>query len=301
MYNHQLDTFIEVADAGSFSKAAENLYITSTAVIKQINSLEANLGFKLFERTHRGIILTDAGKSLYEDSKYIINYCKDSLNRAKNTIEQKKNMIRIGTSLMTPSQFLVDLWPQIQKFSPELKVQLVPFENTPENAREILKNLGKNIDVVAGIFDEEFLKSRGCLALELSKEPIYCAMSENHRLAHKKQLSISDLYGEKLMIIRPGWNNFIDLLRNNIWENHPQIQIKDFSFYDVDVFNQCENNDCILIAIGKWENVHPLLKIIPMDWDYTIPFGLMYSPNPSPQVSSLIKAVSTVMEIENNK
>ncbi len=43
MYNPQLETFLRVADAGSFSKAAESSYITPTAVIKQINLLEANL------------------------------------------------------------------------------------------------------------------------------------------------------------------------------------------------------------------------------------------------------------------
>ena len=62
MYNPQLDTFLHVADAGSFNKAAEESYITPTAVIKQINLLEASLGVKLFERTHRGLILTKAGE-----------------------------------------------------------------------------------------------------------------------------------------------------------------------------------------------------------------------------------------------
>ena len=60
MYNPQLETFIRVADAGSFNKAAERSYITPTAVIKQINLLEASLGIKLFERTHRGLIMTKA-------------------------------------------------------------------------------------------------------------------------------------------------------------------------------------------------------------------------------------------------
>ena len=44
MYNPQLETFITVADAGSFNKAAEKLYITSPAVLKQINLLEDKLG-----------------------------------------------------------------------------------------------------------------------------------------------------------------------------------------------------------------------------------------------------------------
>ena len=69
MYNPQLETFLRVADAGSFNKAAEKSYITPTAVIKQINLLEAELGVKLFERTHRGLHLTKAGKSLYQDTQ----------------------------------------------------------------------------------------------------------------------------------------------------------------------------------------------------------------------------------------
>ena len=53
MYNPQIDTFICVADAGSFNKAAEESYITPTAAIKQINLLEESVGIKLFEQTHR--------------------------------------------------------------------------------------------------------------------------------------------------------------------------------------------------------------------------------------------------------
>lgn len=76
MYNPQLDTFICVVEAGSFSKAADKLYISLPAVIKQINSLENNLGVQLFARTHRGLVVTAAGESLYQDAKYMVNYSK---------------------------------------------------------------------------------------------------------------------------------------------------------------------------------------------------------------------------------
>lgn len=98
VYNPQLETFIRAADAGSFNKAAEQSFITPTAVIKQINLLEADLGIQLFDRTHRGLTLTKAGKSLYRDSKYIIQYCRDSVIRAKNAMQQNEQIIRIGTS-----------------------------------------------------------------------------------------------------------------------------------------------------------------------------------------------------------
>lgn len=71
------------------------------------------------------------------------------------------------------------------------------------------------------------------------------------------------------------------LLRDDLWKNHPQIHIVDFDFYDVAVFNRCENNNCVLMAIENWRYVHPLLKILPVDWDYPSPLGFFILPTPS--------------------
>lgn len=295
MYNPQLETFVCVVEAGSFNKAAERLYISPPAVIKQINLLEENLDNRLFIRTHRGLQMTEAGKSFYQDAKYIIQYCKDSVTRARNAMQESEEIIRIGTSMMTPAQILVDLWPRLQEYCPDIKFRLVPFENTPENAREILGNLGQNIDVVAGIFDETMLQLRRCAGLEISRESICCAVSIHHRLAVKERLTVNDLHGETLMLMRRNWSHYVDMLRDDLRENHPEISIEDFDFYDVTAFNKCENNNCVLMAIENWKYVHPLLKILPVDWGYTIPFGLLHSPEPSPMVSRFLKAVEKVL------
>lgn len=295
MYNPQLETFLRVADAGSFNKAAEEMYITPTAVIKQMNLLEGALDVKLFERTHRGLTLTKAGKSLYQDAKYIIRYCEESLVRAKNAMQSDNNVIRIGTSPMTPAQLLVQLWSKIQVYCPDLKFELIPFENTPENAREILGNLGKNIDIVGGIFDEAMLNLRSCAGLELSREPFCCAVSIHHRLAAKDKLEIEDLYGENLLLMKRNWSNYVDRLRDEIWKNHSQINIVDFDFYNMSIFNRCENSNDILLAISGWANVHPLLKVIPVDWNYSIPYGLLHSPKPSPTVKEFLRAAKKVI------
>lgn len=295
MYNPQLETFVCVVEAGSFNKAVERLYISPPAVIKQINLLEENLDIRLFIRTHRGLQMTEAGKSFYQDAKYIIQYCKDSVTRARNAMQESEEIIRIGTSMMTPAQILVDLWPRLQEYCPDIKFRLVPFENTPENAREILGNLGQNIDVVAGIFDETMLQLRRCAGLEISRESICCAVSIHHRLAVKERLTVNDLHGETLMLMRRNWSHYVDMLRDDLRENHPEISIEDFDFYDVTAFNKCENNNCVLMAIENWKYVHPLLKILPVDWGYTIPFGLLHSPEPSPMVSRFLKAVEKVL------
>ncbi|MDO5424329.1 MAG: LysR family transcriptional regulator [Eubacteriales bacterium] len=295
MYNPQLETFLRVADAGSFNKAAELSYITPTAVIKQINLLESALDVKLFERTHRGLKLTKAGISLYKDAKYIIQYCKDSVIRAQNAMQESENVIRIGTSPMTPAGVLVELWPKIHALCPEIKFQLVPFENTPENAREILKNLGQNIDVVAGIFDETLLNVRNCAGFEISRQPLCCAVSIHHRLAGKNRLTPQDLYGENLMLMHRGWSHYVDVLRDDLWQYHSPIHIVDFDFYSVDVFNRCENSNDVLMAIQAWENVHPLLKILPVEWSHSVPYGLLHSPNPSQTVQRFLDALREVL------
>ena len=60
LFNSQLETFVVVADEGSFSKAAEKLFISTTAVIKQINTLEEDTNIQLFQRSFKGVSLTEA-------------------------------------------------------------------------------------------------------------------------------------------------------------------------------------------------------------------------------------------------
>lgn len=296
MYNPQLETFLRVADAGSFNKAAEEAYITPTAVIKQINLLEGSLDVKLFQRTHRGLTLTEAGKSLYRDAKYIIRYCRDSVARAQNAMRENTNVIRIGSSPMTPAQLLMHLWPKIQVCCPDIKFEIVPFENTPENAREILGNLGQRIDVIGGIFDETMLELRSCAGLQLSWEPFCCAVSIHHPLAAKDRLKMPDLHGENLLLMHRGWSRHVDELRDRILQDHSRINIVDFDFYDTNIFNRCESGNDVLLAIPGWANVHPLLKVIPMEWDYGIPYGLLHSPNPTETVRRFLSAAQAAAQ-----
>ena len=215
--------------------------------------------------------------------------------RAKNAMQEDANVIRIGTSPMTPAQLLMQLWPKIQVHCPDMKFQIIPFENTPENAREILGNLGKNIDVVGGIFDDTMLDLRSCAGLELSREPFCCAVSVHHRLASRDKLKMEDLYGENLLLMRRGWSRYVDRLRDEIAQKHKEIRIVDFEFYSMNVFNRCENSNDVLLAISGWANVHPLLKVIPVEWEHEIPYGLLHAPEPSDVVKHFLEAAQAAV------
>lgn len=91
-----------------------------------------------------------------------------------------------------------------------------------------------------------------------------------------------------------GWSHYVDQLRDELWQHHPQIHIVDFDFYSMDVFNRCENSNDMLLAMRGWANVHPLLRVIPVDWDYSIPYGILHAPDPSPTVQRFLQAVREV-------
>src|SRR5699024_5955919 len=152
-------------------------------------------------------------------------------------------------------------------------------------------------DIVAGPYDQNLLDTRQCAALELSREPVRCAVSIYHPLVAKETLTADDLHGENFLMIRRGWNHYLDQMRDELWRDHPQIHIVDFDFLSINIFNQCENSNDILMTIDNWKNIHPLLKTIPVDWDYTVPFGLFHSPKPSATVKRFLEAVKTVYEL----
>lgn len=245
---------------------------------------------------HRGIELTKAGRSVYGDAKYLIQYSKDSITRAKNAMQGEEKTIRIGNSFMTPAQYIVELWPKIKEYCPEVKFQIVPFENTQENAREILTNLGRNIDIVPGWFDENFWGIENCKAQKIEDDRLCCALPINHPLAFSDKLKLSDLYGETVMLIRRGWNIHTDAVRNELETNHPAIKIIDVPFFNIDVFNRCENGEEILIGFQRWSNIHPLLRMVPIEWEYTSPFGILHSNKPSPVVKEFLEAVSKLKQ-----
>lgn len=87
MYNPLLNTFLTVIECGSFTEAAEKLFISPTAVMKH----EAHLNLKLTERTPTGVRLTPSGEIIYRDAKFIIDCSKNqSLPQRRRSSDMKR-------------------------------------------------------------------------------------------------------------------------------------------------------------------------------------------------------------------
>ena len=285
MYNSQLDAFIKVADAGSFNKAAESLYISPPAIIQQINLLEASCGFKLFTRSNHGVKLTLAGRSLYEDAKAIIHLSNEALNKARKLADSSQTTVRIGTSLLYKCRLLPDLWTHY----PDLKIEIVSMTEY-QNRGEVFSALGMQYDIFEGVYASKGWNGL-CQFLQLDTTPICCALSKKHRLSNTKKLTMQDLNVEYLVMPIKGVSNELDAFRNEILEKYPTIQIVDSSFYDVDTFTLCEVNNYILITQPVYADIHNNLLTIPLETNYTLPYGLMYANEPSEATKKFIQSI----------
>ena len=107
----QLEYFREIASTGSINEAARHLNMSQPPLSYQIRQLETELNVKLFDRTSKGVTLTEAGKVLYDRSGNLLEYARSTELEASKT--GKKRILRIG---LTPTT--VDtIMPYIARFS----------------------------------------------------------------------------------------------------------------------------------------------------------------------------------------
>lgn len=283
--------FLTVASCGSFSTAAQKVYISPNALIEQMNRLEERVGVKLFVRTNHGVRITEAGKSFAKDVKRIMALTEEAIQRARDIEKTQISTVRLGTSLLRPSRTIVELWSTVSANHPDIRLQIVPFDDTYDQWIRLLEDLGKEIDVVVGIYPSS-LWNRRCQVLKLSDIPLCCAVPRSHKLASKDRLTFEDFKGEKILMVERGDTSYIDALRDDIITNHPEIFIVDVPSYDTSIFNICERVNHPMITIGTWAEVHPSLVTIPCEWSYTVPYGLIYPCAPSPAVTRFVDILS---------
>lgn len=284
MYNPALNTFVTVADCGSFTRAAEHLYISPTAVMKQMNSFEQHLDVKLIERTSSGIKLTPAGGVVYKEAKFMIDYSAKAITNAKAMSVAYDTTFCVGTSLLNPAKPFMDLWYRISKDFSGYKLHLVPFEDNHEGIVAEISSLGEKFDFLIGVNDSKTWLSL-CNFQQLGFYRKMIAVPREHELATRERIDVEDLHGRTLMMVPRGDSGVNDFIRNDLEKNHPEIHIEDTSqFYDLAVFNRCAETGNVLLTLECWQDVHPGLVTIPVNWDYRIPYGLLYSLNPPDDV-----------------
>lgn len=295
MYDPIIKTFITVADCGSFTSAALKLYISPTAVMKQINTLESRMSLTLLSRNSSGVELTKAGKVIYLAAKDIIERCENAIQQARKEEEKYNKTFCVGTSLLNPAKPLMDLWYLLNDRFPGYKLHLVPFDDNNSDIVSVIDSLGEKFDFLVGACNSKTWMSK-CNTLEIGKCRFTVAVSRTHRLARKTSVSIADLEGETVMMVKQGDSSNNDKLRKELI-SHGNITVTDMpSFYDMTVFNRCAETDNVLISLDCWHDIHPGLAAVPLEFDCSIPLVIMYSRNAPGDIKEFISAAEETVK-----
>lgn len=292
MYNHQLDAFLKAAELGSFGKAAEALYISTPAMIQQINLLEARCGARLFVRTHRGVTLTPAGRAFYEDARTLVKLSADALARVRRIEDAARSTVRIGTSLLFKCRMFPDIWSRVSAACPGLRVEILPLPEQ-DGLDGLFAGLGVHYDLVEGVYGS--LAYEGlCSFLELKRTPLCCAVSREHRLAGARRVTLEDLRGECLVMPVQGLSAELDEFRRQAAAALGALSIRESPYYGVDTFALCEVKPYVLVTQQVYADIHPNLVTIPLEGSLTLPYGLLYARDASPATRQFLEAAARV-------
>ena len=287
MLDPSVRVFLAVAKEGSFTKAAQSLFLTSTAVMKQINTLEGELGLKLFVRSPRGVVLTPAGESLAQDGRKLLAQWEKAVAAARQVQNGAKRVIRVGTSALYPCGELISLWDKHSGEHPEFQFQVIPFDDA--QTASLRRELGKNMDVLVGPFDS-LLTQEYCRLLPLGEHRFYVSMPRNHPLSGKDRIALEDLDGCRVMLQKPGNSPVNDLVREDILKACHQVTILDApNHFDLEVFNRAQSEGCLLVIPACWKDLHPSLVAVPLDTPHTLPYGVVYSARAGENVLEFVK------------
>lgn len=128
MQINKLKYFISVAKYLNFTKAAQECHLAQSAISQQINSLESELGFKLFNRTSKNVSLTESGKVFYKNIKNVINDYNIAIKKAESVANGYKGVVTLGISGQIEEVLLPSVINSIKEDYP-----LIDFVFKPSN------------------------------------------------------------------------------------------------------------------------------------------------------------------------
>ncbi|QYO68207.1 LysR family transcriptional regulator [Leptolyngbya sp. 7M] len=193
---HQLKVFEATARHGSFTRAAEELFLTQPTVSMQVKQLTKAIGLSLFEQVGKRLYLTDAGRELYSTCQEIFQ----RLDQLEMTVADLKGMKqgKLRLAVITTTKYFMPrlLGPFCQRY-PGIDVSL-----TVTNHERVIDRLNNNQDdlyVMSQLPDNMDIKSRPFL-----ENPLVVVAPLDHPLAGEKQISLKRLAEESFIMREPG-------------------------------------------------------------------------------------------------
>jgi len=194
MTTKQIDYCIELARTESFSRGAENLFVSQPTFSYQIKLLEEEVGFEIFVRNGKGATLTPAGEQFVTYLSNMREDLKRAIEQGQNFSAKYKENITISMSVRQALYFLPEAIKEFEKEAPG--TQITPRFQYGNSMDSFLKN---ESDIVFAL-EEQTKQLAGTTVHKLFQSHIYLVCDKNDPLAGKNFITDEDIYGRTLMV-----------------------------------------------------------------------------------------------------
>lgn len=194
MNTKQINAVLELAKTLNFNRAAEKLCVSQPTLSYEIKELENEIGFKIFDRSGKGAILTPAGNQFCQTLKIIRDQLKSAIEQGQNFSAKYFDNITIGLPVRSILRHLPQVMMDFSSKYPEVSIspKFIGFYNTDDFLRG-------NVDVLVAMdFEVKHIP-------DIKIHPLYeCGISlvmrDDDELSTKKIIHQEDLYGRTLMV-----------------------------------------------------------------------------------------------------
>lgn len=197
----EIEYVIAIAKYKSFSKAAEAIFISQSALSQSITKLEKELGLQLFRRNNKHISLTFAGEMFLKNGEEILSLTNKFNNELNTLASCKKKIIRLGIHQSYGKYFLPKLIPFYKKMLPNVQIKII--EDYSANLEKLL--MENKLDIVISTFQE---KKSTLSYKKFFEENILLAIAKNNHLnrdfgehQYIKEIDLTNFKNENFILL----------------------------------------------------------------------------------------------------
>ncbi|QKO21341.1 LysR family transcriptional regulator [Rhodoferax sp. BAB1] len=208
----QFRYFLAVSETASVAAAARMINIAQSAVTKSIQELEDALAVKLFERTTKGMVLTQDGHRFQASARKVIAAVAEAGQLGRGKPETLSGSLTIGVTSLVAGYYLADLFARFQRSHPSVTISVV------EDAPQFLEHLLINGEVDLAIMVSNALGDPQALEVEaLTRSPNRVWMASGHALADKAELSLQECAAYPQVVLEA---DRVESVLNALWARH---------------------------------------------------------------------------------
>ncbi|RLB12718.1 MAG: LysR family transcriptional regulator [Deltaproteobacteria bacterium] len=193
----QLEVFCKIVETGSFSKAAEEVFLTQSSVSERISNLEKIIGAKLFDRLGRRIILTDIGRFLYERAKGLLEERERIGMEIQDFLGIRRGELRIGGSTIPGEYILPRVLRQFHNLYPLIGANLMVSDS--KKIQDMVLDGSLHLGIVGFISNSHELEQ-----IRLWQDELVVAIPRDHKWGAREEIEWEELIKEPFILRERG-------------------------------------------------------------------------------------------------